>query len=117
MFRKIAASTSPPLESRPRDGDLYRTVTTFGKTFDLRYGYYDDVDRSGEPDIIYPNFATAPVYTKEGEPFATMMQDACACFRGDGKRTEDTTCSECAYFKRGEEWFGICTCPQNCENA
>ena len=88
-------------------------VTTFGKTFELRYGYYDDIDRNGEPDIIYPDFTKTPVYAEKGEPFVTMMQDACERFKGEGKRTTDTTCSECRYFKRGEEWFGICTCPKN----
>ena len=117
MFQKITAGASPPSESRPREGDPYRTVTTFGKTFELRYGYYDDVDRSGEPDILYPDFTTAPVYTEEGEPFVTMMQDACERFKGKVRRTDDTTCSECTYCRRGEEWFGICTCPQNRENA
>ncbi len=113
MFQKIATSSSPPPESSPREGDLYRTVTTFGKTFELRYGYYDDIDRSGEPDILYPDFTAAPVYTKEGEPFVTMMQDACAHFKGKVRLTNDTTCSECAYCKRGEEWFAICLCSQN----
>ena len=113
MFRKIMADPSPSAENRPREGDLYRTVTTFGKTFELRYGYYDDIDRSGEPDVIYPDFRAVPVYTEEGEPFITMMQDACEHFKGKCRRTDDTTCAECTHCKRGEEWLGICTCPKN----
>lgn len=113
MFHKITPNASSPPERRPKEGDLYRVVTTFGRTFELRYGYYDDIDRNGEPDIIYPDFTKSPIYTKEGEPFVTMMQDACGHFRGKRKRTEDSICSECAYFKQGEEWFGICTCPQS----
>ena len=70
-------------------------------------------DRSGEPDIIYPDFRAAPVYTEEGEPFVTLMQDACDHFKGKGRRTDDTTCAECAYCKRGEEWFGVCGCPKS----
>ncbi|MBQ3063252.1 MAG: hypothetical protein IJC99_00405 [Clostridia bacterium] len=117
MFRKIIADPSPPSENRPREGDLYRIVTTFGKTFELRYGYYDDIDRDGEPDVIYPDFTTAPIYTKKGEPFVTMMQDVCEHFKGKSKHKDDTTCSECTYFHRGEEWFGICTCPKSRENT
>lgn len=113
MFHKMITDPSPPAERGPKEGDLYRVVTVFGETFELRYGYYDDIDRSGEPDVIYPDFTAAPVYTREGEPFVTMMQDACDQFKGEGRRTDDTTCSECAYLKRGEEWFGICTCPRN----
>ena len=29
-----------------QEGELYRVVTTFGKTFELRYGYYDERDPS-----------------------------------------------------------------------
>ncbi len=97
------------------EGEIYKVVTTFGKSFELRYGYYDDIDRNHSPDIIYPDFVKNPLYTDIGEPFVTMMQDACERYKGNLKRTPDTTCAECEYFKRGEEWFGICTCPQNRE--
>ena len=100
----------------PSEGDLFMTVAVGGYTFDLRYGYYEDYERENpavEPMPIYPNFKKKPLYTDEGTPFVTMMQDACKSYRGDTKRTPDTTCAECKYFRRGEEWFGICTCPRN----
>ena len=96
----------------PSEGDLYKVVTTFGETFELRYGYYDDIDRGRAPDVIYPDFRVTPRYTAEGIPFATMMQDACRSFRGRGRRTEDSTCAECRHFLRGKEWFGLCTAPE-----
>lgn len=99
-------------ESPPREGELYRRVTVFGRVFELRYGYYDDKDRTGAPDIIYPDFLKEPIYKSSGEPFVTMMQDACEHYEG-GSRTEDTLCSECKHFERAEEWFGICNCPKN----
>ncbi len=92
----------------PRVGDVYKTVATFGKSFELRYGYYEKIDVGGEPDIIYPDFTKEPVYTDSGEPFVTMMQDVCDLFKGKNKRGEDTTCAECESFCRGEEFFGIC---------
>lgn len=101
---------------QPSEGALYKRVTLFGETFDLCYGYYEDKDRGGAPDVLYPDFLTSPHYTKEGIPFATMMQDACPHFRGKVTRTEDSSCGECAHFLRGEEWFGICSCPQNRRN-
>ncbi len=100
-----------PKARAPAEGDLYKIVTTFGQTFELRYGYYDDIDRTRAPDIIYPDFNATPVYAEDGAPFATMMQDACPGFRGRGQRTEDSTCAECRYFLRGEEWFGVCVHP------
>ena len=100
------------LSRDPREGEIYKVVTTFGKTFELKYGYYSEIDRAGAPDIIYPDFLTAPIYTDAGELFVTMMQDACEAFASPAAHGEDSTCAECAHFTRGEEWFGICTCPQ-----
>ena len=115
-LQRFFESANPVQNSPPKEGELYKIVTTFGKTFELRYGFYEERDRRNplcEPAIIYPDFLKEPLFTEEGEPFATMMQDACKSYKGETKRTPDTTCAECKYFKRGEEWFGICTCPKN----
>ena len=94
-----------------RDGDLCKVVTVFGKTFELRYGYYDECERDVmEPIPIYPDFKINPEYTEDGIPFVTMMQDSCECYKGEVSRTYDITCADCKYFKPGEEWFGLCTC-------
>ena len=97
-----------------QEGKIYKKVTTYGKTFELRYGYYDDDDRKwGEPDIIYPDFIKEPLYTEDGEPFVTLVQDACDNFVGKECKNSDSTCGECELFEKGEEWFGICICPIN----
>ena len=106
-------------EPEHEEGELYKIITTFGKTFELRYGYYGEKDRQNplcQPAAIYPDFTVEPLYTDEGDPFVTMLQDACTSYRGESKKTPDTTCAECKYFKRGEEWFGICKCEQNRKN-
>ena len=116
MLTKILENASQPLTEVRREGDLYKIVTTFGKTFELRYGYYEQRDREStlcEPAIIYPNFLEEPIHTDGGEPFVTAMQDCCERYSGDIKRTSDTTCAECKYFMQGEEWFGICTHQKN----
>ena len=98
------------------EGELYKTVKLQGRTFTLYYGYYEECDRQNklcEPIVVYPDFIKEPVYTDGGEPFATMVQDACKSYIGKTKRTTDTTCAECKYFKHGEDWFGICTCENN----
>ena len=100
-------------ENTPREGELYKVVVTFGKSFELRYGFYEEIDRQSplcEPAIIYPDFTREPLFTEAGEPFVTMMQDACGHYKGNTKRTPDSTCAECKHFKQGEEWFGICSC-------
>ena len=113
MFTTLFIKDPVQAEPEHKEGDLYKVVNTFGRTFELKYGYYGDCDRRFEPDVIYPDFTQTPVYTDEGTPFVTMMQDACASYRGESKKTPDTTCAECKNFKRGEEWFGICTCEKN----
>ena len=98
-----------------REGELYKSVELHGKRFVLYYGYYEECDRVNplcDPIPIYPDFLKAPVYTDSGEPFVTAMQDVCEGYRGDAP-SPDTTCADCEYFKRGEDWFGICDFPKN----
>ena len=113
MFSKLIQNDLPQQKTVPKEGDLYKVVNTYGRTFELRYGYYGECDRKYDPDVIYPDFIKEPVYTDDGTPFVTMMQDACRSYKGDAKRTVDTTCADCKYFERGEEWFGVCTCAKN----
>lgn len=116
MFTKIIGGENPLPKDIPKEGDLYKTVTTFGKVFELRYGFYEEKDRLSplcEPAVIYPDFLKTPLFTDDGKPFVTMIQDSCEFYMGETKRTKDSSCAECKFFKRGEEWFGICACPKN----
>ena len=113
MFSKLIQNDLQQQKAIPKEGDLYKAVNTYGRTFELRYGYYEECDRQSplcDPVVIYPDFIKEPVYTDDGAPFVTMMQDACRSYKGDAKRTVDTTCADCKYFERGEEWFGVCKC-------
>lgn len=114
MFATILETGNTRKEPEYKEGDLYKVVTTFGKTFVLRYGYYDESDRQSPlcgPAVIYPDFLKTPLYTENGEPFVTMMQDSCEHYKGETKRTPDSVCADCKHFHRGKEWFGICRCP------
>ena len=118
MFTKLFSVDETQKEAEHNEGELYRVVDTFGKRFELRYGYYGEKDRQNplcKPAVIYPDFIREPLYTDDGRPFVTMMQDACDRFGGSSKRTPDTTCAECKHFERGEEWFGVCKCTYNRE--
>lgn len=98
----------------PKEGDLYKVITAYGKTFELYYGYYEEIDRHSkynEPVEIYPDFIKNPVYTDDGIPFATAMQPPCRYFKG--KKDEDSTCHHCLSYKKCEELLGICTCAKN----
>ncbi len=100
--------------SKPKEGDLYKEVTVFGKTFRLLYGYYESFERENlfnEPMPIYPDFIKEPHYTADGIPIATAMQNVCEFY--SGKNDEDSSCADCTFFQKSEELFGLCNCPQN----
>ena len=116
MFTSLLGIQTPTSEPENKEGDLYKVITAYGKTFELRYGYYEERDRLSplcEPVVLYPDFLKEPVYTDDGTPFVTMLQDACKSYKGEAKRTPDTTCAECKYFRCGEDWLGICICSKN----
>ena len=98
----------------PQEGDLYKEVNVFGKTFRLHYGYYESFEREApfnDPIPIYPDFIKDPHYTADGRPIVTAMQNICGFYLG--RNDEDSSCAECAFFIKGEELFGLCNCPQN----
>ena len=91
-----------------KEGELYKSVTVFGKTFELYYGYYEEYERHSrynEPIPIYPNFKEAPQYTEGGHPFVTEMQEACEHYRGS---LDERICYGCEHFCKGAELIGIC---------
>lgn len=102
------------LNSAPKEGDLYKELTIHGKTFKLLYGYYESFERESafnDPMPIYPDFIKTPHYTAEGKPLVTAMQDICQFF--NGKNDEDSSCSDCLFFQKEEELFGVCNCSHN----
>ncbi len=107
MLRKI----HPP-GIHPREGELHKVIKLHGVAFEIRYGYYEEIDRTGEPVEIYPDFVENPVYTDDGYPFVTAMQDACSHHRSHRRATEPD-CGSCQYLERGVELIGICRCPHN----
>ncbi len=105
----LSRDFSPPLPNN-KEGDLYKIINIKGKVFELRYGYYEHIDRThNEPDVIYPDLSSEPQYTECGLPIVTMMQDACKYFKGN--KNAESDCSQCAYFERCEDLFGICRYP------
>ena len=99
-------------EMIPKEGDVYKIVEVFGKRFELRYGYYEEYERSrGDPPIpIYPDFKDTPLHTDEGYPFVTQMQELCEY--GESS-FEDGVCADCRYYRDGEELIGVCLLEKN----
>lgn len=98
----------------PREGDLFKVIHSYGRTFEIRYGFYEQRDRNSfhaEPVEIYPNFIDHPLYTDEGIPFTTAIQIPCEHFRGN--KDENSCCEDCAFYQPAEELLGLCSCPEN----
>ena len=98
----------------PKEGELFKVIALHGRTFEIRYGFYEECDRLNrfaEPIEIYPDFLKHPQYTDEGIPFVTAIQTPCSHFTG--KKDENSSCEECAYYQNGDELLGLCTCPLN----
>lgn len=95
---------------KPIEGDLFKIISLHGRTFEIRYGYYEDYERKSEfsePIPIYPDFLKNPVYTEDGYPFVTHMQSLCE--HGNSYYIEGC-CSDCSHFEDGDDFIGICIC-------
>lgn len=98
----------------PKEGDLFKVIHLHGRTFEIRYGFYEECDRHNqfaEPIEIYPDFLRHPQHTDDGIPFITAIQSPCDHFVGN--KDPNSTCEECAHYRHGEELLGTCTCPMN----
>ena len=116
LFVNTTAKGVADLHHIVKEGDLYRVIQLFGHTFEIRYGYYEERDRFskyGEPVPIFPDFLNTPVFTLDGHPFVTAMQDACPHFSGE---EPCGTCFECKHFETGEDLIGICKSNQRKNN-
>ena len=90
----------------PKEGELFKVIPLGGRTFEIKYGYYEDYERKyGEPIPIYPDFVKEPCFADDGKPFVTQMQDACEHAKSD---IRDSFCVECKHFSHGDELIGFC---------
>ncbi len=116
MLTSIFIQNASPKELKHKEGELYKVIEAHGKTFELRYGYYEDRDRQNphiEPMEMYPNFIEKPLYTDEGIPFVTAMQSICKQFKLKSKECDegvDNTCYNCAHYEQCQELLGLCKC-------
>lgn len=109
MLRK---NLNVPISSSPQEGDLYKVIALHGKHFEIRYGYYEEIDRCNAPMAIYPDFLQNPTYTPDGAPFVTHMQTPCAHYKRKGT-DDDRDCSTCIHMEQGEELIAVCRCKEN----
>lgn len=94
-----------------KEGSLYKLIDLYGTKFEIKYGYYEDKDRHSkysEPIPIFPDFIKKPIYSKNGQPFVTHMQDKCIHYIGD---KDNDSCYKCKHFIKGIDLIGLCSCP------
>ncbi len=95
-----------------KEGALFKSINVFGRIFDIYYGYYEERDRYSkysELIPVYPDFIKNPVFSDDGFPFATEMQDICEHYIGE---KDCESCYRCSHFTKGDELIGICRCTQ-----
>lgn len=94
----------------PREGDVYKRLTVAGHFFELRYGYYEEHERTlCPPVVIFPDLTAACVHSPEGYPLVTQIQDACEHYIHSGSFPEHW-CGDCAHFTGEHREIGICRC-------
>jgi len=96
----------------PQEGALYKDLTVAGHKFELRYGYYEECERQMcPPVVIFPDLMAQPLFSEEGYPLVTQVQDACPYYRAN-QGTEDHWCGDCIYYSGAHREIGICRCAQ-----
>lgn len=94
----------------PREGELHKTLTVAGHSFELRYGYYEEREKAiCSPVVIYPDLVAAPLLSPDGYPLVTQIQDPCPHFELAAGR-EENWCGDCTYFRGEHPEIGICRC-------
>ncbi len=95
----------------PEEGDLHSIVTIDTHSFELRYGYSDDRDRtSGEPYILYPDLLTKSIYTSEGYRIVAALQSACSHYAPPLDGEWEDCCYTCRYYPDRRSEIGVCRC-------
>ena len=95
----------------PKEGDLYMVINSYGRTFELRYGFYEESDREhGEPVAIYPDLKNNPIYTKDGYPLVTAVQIPCEHYEVERGHAPEECCSDCIHYKDSKNEIDICLC-------
>ena len=98
----------------PAEGDLYKTLTVAGHSFRIHYGYYADEDRMHqEPMPIFPCLEQEPLYTEDGFPLVTCIQDACAHYAVHTDEPGNGWCCDCVFYSDAKDEIGICQCANN----
>ena len=95
-----------------REGDVFRNIVVDGKSFEIRYGYYENYERdAGDPIPIYPDFYDSPTFGRSGLRIVSAIQQACEAFTPKCNGCEkEGDCGFCKYYAENQagDMIGIC---------
>lgn len=92
-----------------QEGEIYEVLYIDGKTFEIRYGFYEDYERDGsEPIPIYPDLEKTPVYGDSGKMIVTHMKSPCAYFKPQTEHGVERCCGCCVYYPVNRQMMSVC---------
>ena len=96
-----------------REGDIYEVLSVDGRTFEIRYGYYEDFERDGSAPIpIYPDLEKSPVYGESSKYIVTFMQEPCTHYEPRVENAEPY-CGCCKHYPNNKQMINACQCRHN----
>lgn len=99
-----------------REGDIYEVLSVDGRTFEIRYGYYEDFERDGSAPIpIYPDLEKSPVYGESSKYIVTFMQEPCVHYEPRVENAEPY-CGCCKHYPNNKQMINACQCRHNSLN-
>ena len=96
---------------KPKEGDLHSRVTVDDVTFELRYGYYEESERTaGEPFVLYPDLKRNPQYTRDGYRIVSAIQSVCQHYAVSHGAEREDCCYTCVHYPNQTDDIGVCRC-------
>ncbi len=93
----------------PREGDLYKVIEIEKNTFKILYGYYEESERDKvEPLPVFPNLKENPVYTADGKPIVTAIQDPCEYYAPKNEERSEEWCGDCISYLNTDKEISVC---------
>ena len=96
-------------DKKIREGDIYKVIQVKDKTFEIKYGYYEEFERNSiDPVPIFPDLSENPVYTACGYKIVTQMQDPCKHFELKSEIFSEQWCGSCKYYEDERCMISVC---------
>lgn len=97
----------------PSEGDLYKVIEIEKNIFEIYYGYYEERERDKvEPLPVFPDLKKNPVFTADGNPIVTAIQEPCEYYTPLNKERSEEWCGDCISYLDADKEISICGCTE-----